>query len=166
MKIGFVGLGQMGSAIAGNLLKTGHEVIVWNRSADKAAPLVEAGATLAATPAEAAASGMVMSMLADDKAVEAVVFGAGGILAAASKPIHISLSTIGIRCAERLTAAHADAGGAWCRHRYSAARWRPPLPSFSSPRPARRMISPAASLCSMRSGRRRSSLVRPRRWPI
>jgi 3-hydroxyisobutyrate dehydrogenase-like beta-hydroxyacid dehydrogenase len=112
MKIGFVGLGQMGSAIADNLLKAGHDVVVWNRSADKAAPLVEAGATLAATPAEAAASGMVMSMLADDEAVEAVVFGTGGILAAASKPIHISLSTIGIRCAERLTAAHADAGGA------------------------------------------------------
>ncbi|WP_404712770.1 NAD(P)-dependent oxidoreductase [Sphingomonas sp. MMS24-J13] len=112
MKIGFVGLGRMGTAIAGNLLKAGHEVSVWNRSADKAEPLVAAGATLATSPAEAAAGGIVMSMLADDHAVEAVVFGEGGILSARSQPIHVSLSTIGLRFAERLSGAHAEAGGA------------------------------------------------------
>lgn len=112
MEIGFVGLGRMGTAIAGNLVKVGHQVSVWNRSADKAVPLVEAGATLAATPADAAAGGIVLSMLADDHAVDAVVFGEDGILSARSKPIHVSLSTIGIRFAERLAAAHAEAGGA------------------------------------------------------
>ncbi len=75
MHVGFIGLGLMGTEIAGNLIKAGHQVTVWNRSADKAAPLVAAGATLAATPAEAARNPVVMSMLADDKALEAVVFG-------------------------------------------------------------------------------------------
>jgi 3-hydroxyisobutyrate dehydrogenase-like beta-hydroxyacid dehydrogenase len=101
----------MGSAIALNLIKAGHDVVVWNRSADKAESLVAAGATLAATPAEAAAGGIVMTMLADDKAVEAVAFGPDGILASPAQPLHISLSTIGVAFAERLMAAHEEAGG-------------------------------------------------------
>ena len=55
MRIGFIGLGNMGAAIAANLLKARHEVTVWNRSAAKARSLVDAGAVLAATPKEAAA---------------------------------------------------------------------------------------------------------------
>ena len=111
MDIGFIGLGQMGSAIATNLLKAGHNVSVWNRTPDKAAPLVSAGARLAASPADAASGGIVITMLADDKAVEAVTFGDNGILAAPNKPTHIAMSTISLTLAERLTAAHAGAGG-------------------------------------------------------
>ncbi len=102
MKIGFIGLGQMGGAMAANLVKAGHEVTVWNRSADKAASLVEAGATLADCPVDAAQGEVVMTMLADDRAVEAVVYGEGGIQAAPA--LHVSHSTIGVALADRLAA--------------------------------------------------------------
>ena len=113
MHIGFIGLGQMGSAIATNLAKAGHEVKVWNRSPEKAAPLVAAGATLAASPADAASGEIVFTMLADDTAVEAVTLGERGILAAPTKPIHVSLSTISLALADKLTAAHAEAGSTY-----------------------------------------------------
>ncbi|MBB3693247.1 NAD(P)-dependent oxidoreductase [Sphingomonas sp. BK580] len=108
MKVGFIGLGQMGGAMARNLLKAGHEVSVWNRSADKAAPLTEAGARAASSPADAAQGEVVMTMLADDRAVEAVVWGEDGI--AAAPALHVSHSTIGVALAERL-AAESRAGG-------------------------------------------------------
>jgi 3-hydroxyisobutyrate dehydrogenase-like beta-hydroxyacid dehydrogenase len=110
MKIGFVGLGNMGSAIARNLLKAGHDLTVWNRSPDKADALVAEGARRAATPADAASGDVVHTMLADDKAVEAVAFGPGGILAAPNRPIHVSHSTISLPLAERLRTAHDDQG--------------------------------------------------------
>jgi 3-hydroxyisobutyrate dehydrogenase-like beta-hydroxyacid dehydrogenase len=110
VKIGFIGLGNMGAAMARNLLKAGHEVTVWNRSPDKADALVEAGASRAASPAEAAAGEVVHTMLADDRAVEAVTFGADGILSGAGKAIHVSHSTIGLPLAERLAKAHAEHG--------------------------------------------------------
>lgn len=105
MKIGFIGLGQMGSAMAANLVKAGHDVTVWNRSADKAAALVDAGARLAERPVDAAQGEVVMTMLADDAAVEAVVYGDGGIRNAPA--LHVSHSTIGIALADRLA---TDAG--------------------------------------------------------
>jgi len=110
MQVGFIGLGLMGSEIASNLIKAGHQVTIWNRSAEKAAPLVAAGATLAASPAEAARNPVVMSMLADDKALEAVAFGENGILQSGGPTIHVSLSTISIAIADRLTEAHANVG--------------------------------------------------------
>lgn len=110
MDVGFIGLGLMGSEIAANLIKAGHNVTVWNRSADKAAPLVAAGATLAATPAEAARNPVVMSMLADDGALEAVAFGEDGVLSSGTPTIHVSMSTISVAIADRLTEAHAKAG--------------------------------------------------------
>lgn len=112
MKIGFIGLGNMGSAIARNLIRAGHDVTVWNRSPAKADALVAEGATRAATPAEAAAGEVVHTMLADDKAVEAVTFGDDGILSASATAIHVSHSTIGLPLAERLAQAHADHGSA------------------------------------------------------
>ncbi|MCI4678700.1 NAD(P)-dependent oxidoreductase [Rhodoblastus acidophilus] len=111
MDIGFIGLGQMGSAIAHNLVKAGHSVAVWNRSPEKTKALVEAGARKAETPAEAAGGKVVVTMLAHDAAVERVVFGEDGVLASPARPIHVSMSTIGIGLAERLTMAHAGAGG-------------------------------------------------------
>ena len=111
MEIGFIGLGRMGSAIAGNLIKAGHDVTVWNRSAEKIGPLIEAGARQAATPADAASGKIVVTMLANDDAVERVVFGDNGVLASAGRPIHVSMSTISVALAERLTKAHAASGG-------------------------------------------------------
>lgn len=108
MKVGFIGLGQMGGAMARNLLKAGLEVSVWNRSVDKAAPLIEAGARAASSPADAAQGEVVMTMLADDRAVQAVVWGEDGI--AAAPALHVSHSTIGVALAERL-AAESGTGG-------------------------------------------------------
>jgi 3-hydroxyisobutyrate dehydrogenase-like beta-hydroxyacid dehydrogenase len=110
MDIGFIGLGQMGQAIAGNLIAAGHAVTVWNRSPDKAAPLVARGARLADRPADAGRGDVVFTMLADDAAVEAVTFGEGGLLGGEATAIHVSMSTIGLALAERLAAAHAEAG--------------------------------------------------------
>jgi 3-hydroxyisobutyrate dehydrogenase-like beta-hydroxyacid dehydrogenase len=111
MKIGFLGLGQMGSGIAANLLKAGHELSVYNRTIGKTEALVAQGATRAKTPAEACRGDVVFTMLADDAAAEAAVFGETGILGALKTgAIHVSCSTISVKLSERLTEAHAKAG--------------------------------------------------------
>ena len=84
MRVGFIGLGNMGSGIAANLLKAGHELTVFNRTASKSEPLVKQGARYAPHIADACQGDAVMTMLSDDQAVESVVFGEGGN--AASQP--------------------------------------------------------------------------------
>lgn len=107
-RVGFIGLGAMGSAMAANILKSGHKLIVYNRTPERAAPLLAQGAAGAASPAEAAKSDIVITMLADDAALEEVVFGGRGLLdALPTGAIHISMSTISVALAERLAAAHA-----------------------------------------------------------
>ena len=111
MKIGFLGLGRMGSAMATSLIKAGHEVTVYNRSPSRTRPLVELGAVGAAKVADACGGEVVFSMVADDKALEALVFDAGGVLASLpARAIHVSSSTISVALATRLIAAHAEAG--------------------------------------------------------
>jgi 3-hydroxyisobutyrate dehydrogenase-like beta-hydroxyacid dehydrogenase len=108
MKLGFIGLGQMGRNMAANLIKAGHEVTVYNRSPAKAEGL---GAQLAATPALACAGEAVITMLADDTALAAAVFGEHGILGALSPAaLHISCSTISVALSEKLDQAHRKAG--------------------------------------------------------
>ena len=107
MKIGFIGLGNMGSAMAMNLLKAGHNVTVYNRTAQKAQPLVDQGAHAAADPAEASRADVVFTMLADDRAVESVSFGESGIMAHLQPgSVHISSSTISVDLSQKLAAAH------------------------------------------------------------
>lgn len=114
MRIGFIGLGNMGSSMAANLLAAGHEVIAYNRSADKVTALAERGATPATTVAAACDADLVISMLADDAATESVTFGDAGIVASLpAGATHVSAGTISVALAERLTAAHADAGQAF-----------------------------------------------------
>jgi 3-hydroxyisobutyrate dehydrogenase-like beta-hydroxyacid dehydrogenase len=111
MNIGFIGLGRMGAGMAASLLKAGHAVVVYNRSPGKAEPLVERGAKAAATMAEACRGDVVITMLANDEAVEDVVFGPAGVVASLSKgAIHMSSSTISVALSERLEAAHTAAG--------------------------------------------------------
>lgn len=111
MKVGFIGLGRMGSAMAGNLLKAGHEVTVYNRTSDKSRALSALGARVASRVSDACRGAAVISMLANDEAVHSVVFDGGGVLAsAASGAVHISMSTIGVGLSARLAAAHAAAG--------------------------------------------------------
>lgn len=111
MKVGFIGLGQMGSAMAINLLKAGHEVTVYNRSRNKAEALAGQGAKVAATVADACGGEAVFTMLAHDDALSVVVHADGGILTSLGKgAIHISASTISVAMSERLTKDHAAAG--------------------------------------------------------
>ena len=112
MKTGFIGLGRMGSGMARNLLRAGHEVVVFNRSREKAEALIADGARGADSPADACrASEAVMTMLADDRAVEQVVFGENGIAGALPNgAVHISCSTISIALARRLAAEHQRRG--------------------------------------------------------
>ena len=113
--IGFVGLGHMGRPMAENLLQAGFPLRVHNRTAEKAAPLVQRGATAAALPADAAVpGGIVVTMLSDDRAVEAVALGPGGIADALGHGgIHLSMSTIAPATARRLAEAHAERGSTY-----------------------------------------------------
>jgi len=110
MDVAFIGLGQMGSGMADNLVAAGHRVTVWNRDRTKAEPFAARGATVAADLAAAARAGTVMTMLADDAAVEAVVFSDGGLLAAGPDLLHVSCSTVSVDLTARLAATHAAAG--------------------------------------------------------
>lgn len=111
MKVGFIGLGHMGAGMAANLIKAGHEVTVYNRTPDKAGALAAAGARIARTVAEACQGDAVMSMLANDDAVEGVVFGPGGILSTlASGALHVSSSTISVELSRRLAHEHGARG--------------------------------------------------------
>jgi 3-hydroxyisobutyrate dehydrogenase-like beta-hydroxyacid dehydrogenase len=109
MKIGFIGLGKMGSGMARNLLRAGHELAVYNRSREKAEALSPEGARIANSPKEVCRrSEAVITMLSDDHAVAEIVFGADGIASAMeSRCVHISSSTISVACARRLTAEHS-----------------------------------------------------------
>jgi 3-hydroxyisobutyrate dehydrogenase-like beta-hydroxyacid dehydrogenase len=111
MKIGFIGLGNMGSGIAANLLKNGHEVTVYNRTATKSEPLVKQGAHHAAQIADACRGEVVMTMLADDHALESIAFADHGIVDSLGKnAVHISLSTISVALSQKLTTVHAERG--------------------------------------------------------
>jgi 3-hydroxyisobutyrate dehydrogenase-like beta-hydroxyacid dehydrogenase len=111
MRIGFIGLGRMGVGMAANLLRAGHEVTVYNRTPGKAESLVKQGARVAASVPDVCQTDAVITMLANDGAVEGVVLGENGVIANLDRDvIHVSMSTISIALAERLTAAHASAG--------------------------------------------------------
>jgi 3-hydroxyisobutyrate dehydrogenase-like beta-hydroxyacid dehydrogenase len=111
MKVGLIGLGNMGLGMAASLLKGGHEVTVYNRTAGKAQALEAQGARVAVQVAEACGGDAVISILADDHAVESVVFGDGGVLSSLARgAVHVSSSTISVALAERMTAAHAKNG--------------------------------------------------------
>src|SRR2546427_2534145 len=102
----------MGAGMAANLVKAGHEVTVYNRTPGKVQALVERGARAAARVADACQGDAVITMLADDAAVEGVVFGEkGGVIGSLGKgAIHISMSTISAALSQRLAAAHTNAG--------------------------------------------------------
>jgi 3-hydroxyisobutyrate dehydrogenase-like beta-hydroxyacid dehydrogenase len=112
MKIGFLGLGQMGAPMAMRLLAAGHELSVWNRTEGRADPLLREGAILAGTPAEAElGADAVITMLFDDAANERVIFGDNGLMDALSPgAVHVSCSTISTALSERLTEEHARRG--------------------------------------------------------
>jgi 3-hydroxyisobutyrate dehydrogenase-like beta-hydroxyacid dehydrogenase len=111
MKVGFVGLGQMGSGMAANLLRAGHQVSVYNRTPGKTAKLVELGAQAPRELAAVCVNDVVITMLANDAALESVVFAEAGLLKNMSKKaVHVSCSTISVDLSKRLMGAHEQAG--------------------------------------------------------
>src|SRR5439155_3229986 len=121
--VGFIGLGNMGLAMATNLLKAGFGLRVYNRTVEKARPLLEQGARLARTPAEAVEPGsIVVTMVSDDRAVEEVTLGANGLLARLGDGVHLSMSTIAPHTARRLAGLHRERGGRYV-----------PSPGFGKP---------------------------------
>src|ERR1700742_1693112 len=104
MKVGFIGLGNMGSAIARNLIKAGHSLTVYNRTRSRAEAFESLGAGVAETPGAAAAGAEVLvTTLADDRAVEEIIFEPGGAIEALTAgAVHISMSTISVGLSRRL----------------------------------------------------------------
>jgi 3-hydroxyisobutyrate dehydrogenase/2-hydroxy-3-oxopropionate reductase len=102
--VAVLGMGAMGSRIARRLLDAGHQVTVWNRNPDRAAPLLKAGATTAATPAEAARTKeAVIVMVANNAALQAVTEGPDGVAAGASdRTTVIEMSTVSPAAVTRL----------------------------------------------------------------
>ena len=110
MKVGFIGLGAMGSAMASNLLAAGHAVTVWNRSAAATEPLASLGARVASTPERAVLGEAVCSMLANDQAVRAVFLDGGLLDAMDPGTVHVNHATISVALAQELAEAHAARG--------------------------------------------------------
>ena len=110
MRIGFVGLGAMGSSMARKLIAAGHELIVYNRTRSRAELLAASGARNADRPRQAAAAcDAVITMLADEAALESAVFDLQGILELlAPGKVHISCSTISVALSRRLAGAHRE----------------------------------------------------------
>lgn len=110
MRVGFVGLGNMGSGIARNLITAGHALTVYNRTRSRTDELRQLGAKVAGTPGEAASGAeIVFTMLADDPALESVVFSPGNILESLpAGAIHAGMSTISVALSRRLAAAHHE----------------------------------------------------------
>src|SRR4030088_3017848 len=110
MKTGFIGLGRIGSAMATNLVKAGHDVTVFNRSPEKSRPLVELGAHPATSIAGACNDETVITMLADDAGVADTAWADDGIIAKLRRGgIHISMSTISVSLSKELVGAQAQA---------------------------------------------------------
>ncbi|GLQ87567.1 NAD(P)-dependent oxidoreductase [Dyella flagellata] len=110
MKVGFIGLGAMGSAMASNLVAAGHHVTVWNRSEAAVQKLESLGAKAARTPDRAAQGDFLLSMLANDQAVREVLLEGGLLDAMDPGTTHINHATISVALARELAEEHAKRG--------------------------------------------------------
>lgn len=145
--IGFIGLGNLGSALASNLLKAGYALRVYNRTASKAEPLVAQGAQQVSRPADAVTrGGIVVTILWDDESVESVVTSDGFLEQLGAGGIHLAMSTISPAMAKKLAAIHAQHGSVYVEApifgRPEAALagqlWMP----LAGPQPAKERIRP------------------------
>src|SRR5262249_49886397 len=110
MKIGFIGLGQMGRRMASRLLDSGHRLAVWNRSRAAAESLRARGALVVDSPAELLDAEVVLSMLADDAAVDAVWVAPGLVARVPVSTVHLNMATVSLRMGRRLAELHRGAG--------------------------------------------------------
>jgi 3-hydroxyisobutyrate dehydrogenase-like beta-hydroxyacid dehydrogenase len=110
MRVGFIGLGGMGSAMAQNLIKAGFATIVYNRTRSRAEELRPLGATVAETSSQAASNAdILITMVADDRALEDVIFGSGNaIQSLRTGATHISMSTISVALSRQLANTHRE----------------------------------------------------------
>jgi len=110
MYVGFIGLGQMGRAIAANVLRAGHKLLVWNRSEAPMRELASLGAEMAVVPADTARADVLMSMLADDSVVRGVLIGQGVLERMRAGSVHVNLATVSVACAQELARLHRERG--------------------------------------------------------
>lgn len=110
MKVGFIGLGAMGGGMVRNLLRAGHAVTAWDREPEPLRAAEEAGATAVARAADAMAGEVVVSMLAHDKAIRAVILDGGALEAAPEGAVHVNCSTVSVAFAKEMAARHAATG--------------------------------------------------------
>ena len=110
MRIGVVGLGAMGKAVANNLVGAGYSTIVWNRSPQPRSELVARGAIAASDIREAFRCDVVLSLLLDDAAIQAVLLDSGAITAAPAGTVHVCMSSISTSMAGALVRAHEQQG--------------------------------------------------------
>lgn len=114
MNVGFIGLGRMGQPMVRNLLKSGHSVNVYNRTRSHAEELRPAGAWIADTPSQTCRADVLMTILADDTAIEEVVLGGENLVGQLpAHSAHVCMSTISVAMARRLVEAHARAGNGY-----------------------------------------------------
>lgn len=114
MHIGFLGLGQMGRPMAQRLAESGHRVVAWNRTRAAGEALVEKGVRLVDDPREAVVDAdAVITMLADDAAVESTWIARGLVAAMRKGAVHLNMATISVALARRLADAHQRAGSGY-----------------------------------------------------
>jgi 3-hydroxyisobutyrate dehydrogenase-like beta-hydroxyacid dehydrogenase len=113
MKVGFIGLGLMGKAMAARLLDAGHELAVHNRTPAAAEPLRARGARVAAAPRDALDAEVVVTMLADDAAVREVWLAPDLVARMPAGAVHLNMATVGLGVARELAARHARGGSAY-----------------------------------------------------
>ncbi|MEO8259168.1 MAG: NAD(P)-dependent oxidoreductase [Acidobacteriota bacterium] len=112
MKVGFIGLGKMGQGMSRRILGGGHDLLVYNRTPDKASDLVGAGARVASSVADACRNReVVITMVSDDAAVKEVTLGSGGVRdSLAPGAVHLCMGTHSVAVIQAISAAHAQAG--------------------------------------------------------
>ena len=110
MKVGFLGLGNMGSEMARNLIKAGHSLTVYNKTQSRAEELASLGAKVARTPGQAASDvEAIITMVADDAAIESIVLGHNAAIhSLPAGAVHIAMSTMSVAISRRLVAAHRE----------------------------------------------------------
>ena len=113
MKIGFVGLGQMGRAMAGRLIEAGHELIVYNRSQGPARALAEQGAAVASDASGVFGADVVITMLADDAAIEAVWVRGGLVRKMPTSCVHLNMATVSLGMGKQMARLHREAGNGY-----------------------------------------------------
>ncbi len=112
--IGFIDLGNMGRAMASSLLKAGYTLTVYNRTTSKAQELTAKGAKLAHAPSEAVSpGGIVVTMVADDAALEEIVMSQGFLERLGAGGVHLSMSTVSPETARKLAQLHAQHGSTY-----------------------------------------------------